>query len=381
MPQAFEWGFLVLLLGSSFVILLVQAATMWRWACVVMAISSFGLICFDQHRLQPWAWQFLLVAIVLGSAEVATARAAWRWLVIGIYAWSAWSKLEQGFFVQHGPFLLEGFFKSIGLTNSFRFWPENTRYAIAAMIPVFELLVACGLSWSRTRRIAFLGAAFMHVGLLLALGPLGHQHRPGVLVWNLFFLVQNWILFFRGRVERTNAPLTLALSPADRGEGIREDAVAGRTVRVGNSLAWVVVIAALIWPAFESFGFCDHWPAWAVYAAKPERVTVSVHEDELLKLPETLKKYLGQQTVADEWHPLRIDRWSLDAVYVPLYPQDRFQVGVALGLVRDFELEQLRIVIEGPANWRTGKRVIHEFVGLDSIESLANSYRCGAQPR
>lgn len=373
-PSSVEWSLLIALLAALGGMLLIGKQKYCRWAALLTAICTIGLVCLDQHRLQPWVWQFLILSLVLAAADASTARTVWRWLVIGIYAWSGWSKLDQGFYFQHGPFLLEGLFKSLGLINVFRFWPETIRFAAAGMIPLFELLIAAGLCWPRTRRLAVYAAALMHVGLLLALGPFGHSHQPGVLVWNVFFLSQNWMLFCgvnqSGKV--IDGPLMVGAMPTDR------------TARIRNSLARLVVIAALIWPVLEPFGLCDHWPAWAVYAARPERVTVYLAEEEVEKLPANLKQYVGSQMVFDEWyewHPFRIDRWSLDEVYVPLYPQDRFQVGVALGLVRRLQLQKIRIIIEGPAYWWIGKRSVREYVGPESIEKLADSFRFGARPR
>ena len=94
-----------------------------------------------------------------------------------------------------------------------------------------------------------------------------------------------------------------------------------------------------------------------------------------------MKQYIGTQTVPDDWYPLRIDRWSLDVLHAPIYPQDRFQIGVTLGLIQDLGLNQIRIVVEGPANRWTGKRRVDEYRGRESVEKLADSFRCGARPR
>jgi hypothetical protein len=346
--------------------LFLSRAMALRLSCLSLGMSTFVLVCIDQHRLQPWAWQFLILSVVLAAADGSTARSCWRWLIISIYAWSAWSKLDVGFFTAHGPFLMDGLCKSIGLSHGTQAWPAALRLGVAVAVPTFELGVAAGLAFRRTRKLALIGATILHGLLLLALGPLGHGHRPGVLVWNLFFLVQNGLLFWR------------------RSSHTESDAPPIRVIRIGNLLARIAVMSAIVWPAFESLGLCDHWPAWAVYAAKPERITVFIHTEELPKVigvNESFEKYVQSQTTIDEWHPVRIDRWSLDAVYAPIYPQDRFQVGVALSLAQRFDLHLLRLSIEGPANRITGKRFVKEYIGLDSVNHLAKTYRCNALPR
>jgi hypothetical protein len=364
-PRPIEWGLIGLQIASLLTMAFDQSSAHRRIACVVSAICSLGLVCGNQHRFQPWVWQFFILSLVLAAAQASTASSAWRWLTIGIYFWSGLSKLDSEFGLQHGQFLLEGLFKSVGLTNFLRSWPSGIRHSVASAFPAVEFLIALGLSWQITRRTAVYGAAMMHLCLFLALGPLGQNHQPGVLVWNLFFLAQNAIVFRRQPIE----PVQELNTPNKTNFGF------------GGRFAKLVVAAALIWPATESLGYCDHWPAWALYASKPERVSVYVHETELSKLPDNLRIYLPAQTVIDDWHPFRIDRWSLVAAYVPIYPQDRFQVGIALGLAQTCGLNELRIVIESPANRWTGKRTVREYVGLPSIEKLADSFRFNARPR
>lgn len=364
-PRIFDWGLLALLLASLITMLLIRHPRISRIASLICAFSTLGLVAIDQHRLQPWVWQFVIVAFVLGLADGQVATLAWRWLIISIYAWSAWSKIDIGFFHGHGRFLIDGFLQAVPIAKPTEFWPESFRMGMTAAIPLFELLIAIGLAWPRTRKVSVLGAAGMHLFLLLALGPWGHGHQPGVLIWNLFFLVQNGVLF---RVS-SQAP-TETISVAQIPQLTRP-----------NRLAFLIVSAAIIWPAFESAGYCDHWPAWAVYAARPERVSLSIHATELAKLPPSLNPYLVREPRPDDWQPFRLDRWSLATVQAPLYPQDRFQVGVALGLARRFDLNQIQLIIEGPANRWTGQRTIHRYSGLESINRLAGTFRCRAQPR
>ncbi len=367
-PRFLEWLLLIGMLTSLLVLLFALNFDRRRIACITSTICQLGLVFVDQHRLQPWVWEFVIVSLVLATADSPKSRQLWRWLVIGIYGWSAWSKIDYGFCLQHGPFLLDGICKALHFPLATRDWPVSIRLVVAGAIPFFELLVAAGLIWHKSRRAALWGAAIMHIGLLLSLGPLGHNHRAGVLVWNLFFLVQNGTLFRRKIVE--TRPIESTIDTTQR-----------KPIEWGNSIAQIIVLAALVWPVSESFGFCDHWPAWAVYAAKPERVNVLIHQEELEKIPTHLKQYLAFESFTDEWTPLRIDRWSLNSVLSPIYPQDRFQVGVALGIVDEFELHRILVVIEGPANRWSGKRTIRQLEGIESLEQWARTYRLNARPR
>ena len=137
-----------------------------------------------------------------------------------------------------------------------------------------------------------IAATALHVGLLLALGPLGLGHRPGVLLWNVAFIGHDWLLF------GTRALGAIALS-----------------------LRASLLILVCVWPMTERWGLCDRWLAWSVYAARSERVSVTLTDEGLRRLPES-----AQRCVTDGELPL--DRWSLTALDVPIYPQLRFQFGV-----------------------------------------------------
>ena len=162
-PEFVEWGLLGILIASIGVMLFPARPQPRRIACLIMGLSTFLLVLIDQHRLQPWAWQFIILSLVLATSDNATSRTSWQWLIISIYAWSAWSKMDQGFFISHGRFLLEGLAKSIGLTQGTKFWPEWLLGSATISIPVFEMLMAFGLAWPATRRFAVILAAMMHV--------------------------------------------------------------------------------------------------------------------------------------------------------------------------------------------------------------------------
>lgn len=367
LPNWVDWSLLTLLVSALSVMLVSRNLGWLKWASVAAVGSSFGLILIDQHRLQPWAWEFAIVSVVLGCADRAMSFAAWRWVVIGIYGWSAWSKIDYGFVVEHGPFLLDGICKAVHIAGT-RTWPTTLRDTLAATIPAIELIIAIGLVFKLSRRVALIGSLLMHVGLLLALGPLGHGHQPGVLLWNLFFIIQNGLLFWntKGQDQATHSSEQFRLP---------------RNQITGNQMAWLVVASAMAWPSLESFGLCDHWPAWAVYAAKPERVTLFIDEGDAHRLPEALQRYVDAQISFGDSFRLKLDRWSLDTLRAPIYPQDRFHVGVTLALAQKYQLDHLQLVIEEPANRWTGRRIVHEYVDTRTIQKLAASYRCNAIPR
>ena len=315
-----------------------------RRAWMAWAVSLVVLIVLDQHRLQPWAWQLLLMAIWWSSASVwrvfnlPTKSKDWQVenlphvvLTVSIYFWSAVSKLDAEFFVSHGPTLVEALLGAVRIDAAVI--PLRAKWWLATTLPLGELMVAVGLCWPRTRRAALIGATGLHVGLLLALGPLGLRHRPGVLLWNVAFIGHDWLLFGRRFGSSTGSgadgaarhwPLWGTFSTCQCPEGSSTLKTCSTTSQV---LRWALLAVACIWPVTERWGWCDRWLAWSVYAARSERVSVALTDEGLRCLPASARRCVVEGE-------LRLDQWSLSALDVPTYPQLRFQLGVVEWLRR-----------------------------------------------
>jgi hypothetical protein len=335
----------------------------------ICALSLAVLFSLNQHRLQPWAYQFCILHAWLALAYPRWKLTGWRWLTISIYFYSASSKIDYAFCTNHGPFLLDGFLHACGFAAGTTHWPAKLSFFVAAAMPAGELLAAITFCFQRMQRIGLWLSVTMHLFLLVALGPWGHNHSAGVLIWNIFFLVQNWLLF-------PSVDLRNRLSPSAEVPQ-RESTVYGARWIAG----WAILAAALLMPLYEANGLWDHWPSWAVYSARPARTLVYIHEDDVDRLPQELQLYLLEATPLEPWRRFQIDRWSLEATKTPIYPQRRFQLGVALALAERYQLSTLKVVIESRPDRQTGKRTRREVVSLEEVRKEAATFRVNALPR
>lgn len=369
-PGWFDWVCLSVLVASSLTLLLVARRGWWgRAACIAMAVSLAGFFVLDQHRLQPWAWQFFLLAVLLSLADDNTARRGWRWLVIGIYFWSAVSKLDYTFFHEQGPALLGGLKQAIGLRGMPNRWTEALDIAGSVGIVLGELGVAVLLAWPRARWLGLWTATIMHVTLLAALGPFGLNHSLGVLLWNVFFIAQNWLLF------REAAASHLPSSDTDfvQVRSWLRDLVIWPSSRP-NRLALGVITAAMTWPVLEPFGYCDHWQAWAVYSARAENC--------FFKLKDT--RGVDARDIAHRFFYSWLDmgNWSLRALGVPMNPQARIQIGVAIAFCDRFDMNEPEMFRGAVANRWTGEH--HRATTLNGVEEIDAESECfiwNARPR
>ena len=319
---------------------------------VLVLLAFFVLVAGDQHRLQPWLLH--LTGVLTICVLCPDPRRCLRWLTAGIYFHSAASRLDYSFLFGGGDYLLNGLLNVLGAASER--WPDGLIFAATLFLPLGELLVAVLL----LRRDGLSGwrlAACMHVVLLLALGPLGLNHAPPVLVWNLFFLVQ-----------------ALVLPAAPRADGSVSDAPA---------LPVLIVVCLVGLPFFnwEPFHVYDHWPAWSLYASRGEKVVIEIHIDAAPRLDANVALHLAEPPPFSDWQQLRVDRWSLAAVNAPIYPEDRFWLGVAIQLAHEYDLRnKIRVRIQTVANRLSGQRGLIELNGTAAIEDFAAKFWLNASP-
>jgi len=368
-----------------------------EWACgLVFVLSALTLILLNQHCLQPWMYHFLILTPLLwidarrldatsdleqserrqssvrGSSEFS--RRAIIWLTASIYMWSAWSKLDASFLHSHGPKFVSAICEATEIPT--RFWSDRSWLIAAALLPVGELLVGAALLFRKSRAYGLAASLAMHLLLMVAVGPWGLNHEAGVLLWNGYFTMQNVILF---AAERRSSAESDQLNN-DPMVGESPSSWASRSTSQFGVLA--VLIGAILFPAFRAVGCCDTWPAWAVYASSPARVLVQVHDDSVETLPEQMQKFVERRQLNDGWSWLRIDLWSLAATGTPLYPDDRFQLGVARFVVQETEPgDGIRIIYEEEADRWTGERKRNEFQGKTEISGVAANFLFNSKPR
>jgi len=376
-PIWLDWLCLISLVGACLGMLVCcHRRRLSKYLSSLLAVSLAGFFILDQHRLQPWAWQFFLLAVLLSVGDEVSARRGWQWLVIGIYFWSAVSKLDYTFCHVQGPALLKGLRLAIGLRGI-----SNAETVALDVIASFgtvlgELTIAFLLAWSRHRRHGLWMATTMHLLLLAALGPLGLNHTAGVLSWNIFFLIQNWLIFFEH--DLSELPATDLTSPRLPKQ---DDQSLPLSVPLSSRIALAL---ALAWPALQPMGYCDHWMAWSVYSGRAESGVLIIS-------PKSTRNELPTMDIGegrlDKTTVIDIGQWSLRTLAVPCNPQSRLYVGVALAVAESDSIARPEIRIQlSPNRWTGEERVlvIGKNAGRIEVEEtakLAETFRINAFPR
>ncbi|MCA9248582.1 MAG: hypothetical protein KDA42_15765, partial [Planctomycetales bacterium] len=330
-----------------------------RWL-IIQACLLGGLILLNQHRLQPWAYQFVLLLLTLAFAPSQYGLRWMRWLAISVYFYSALSKLDHTFITTLGGSFLDALLGSCAAWVS-----ESLRPWLVAIIPLAELSIAVGLVWQRARKLAVIGALAMHGALIWILGPWNLDHSWGVLLWNVFFALYVVLLFWK---HSPAEPAALSGSPG--GE---------QPVARAMLVLWCFVLLA---PLGRFAEWYDEWPSWALYAPSGGRVELLVSSLALHRLPAEVRSYLQPVDDSGEYLRLRMDRWSLHATRAPVYPQPRFQYAVAMTVIRESRVASAsQVLLLSPASVRSGERDATAAVGAPKMNAIQDRFWFNTTPR
>jgi hypothetical protein len=335
------------------------AATSGRsWRLMIrISLPMLGFaILQDQNRFQPWAYQYAMIGLTMAFLPKDRALRMARWYIVGLYFYSGLSKLDASFCRELGTTFFLAAARPLGL--SWENWPESSRTLAVLAMPAFEIAVALLLLFRSTRRIGLFGAVAQHSALVLILGPWNLGHSTIVLVWNVALIVQDLLLF----------------GPTEIPIGIESETMVGRLARL---VFWM----AMVLPIGERSGLCDAWPAHALYASHSERSDVYVHEDDVDRFPEAIRRWLGPTDGFTPWRRLDLTGWSREIRGTPPYPSGRIGNAVAEFLeLRYGGPQPVRLVQWSRASVRDASRARDESLGLRAIRQRADRFLLNAHP-
>ncbi|TWU56864.1 hypothetical protein Poly51_27820 [Rubripirellula tenax] len=326
------------------------------WFCVVAGLlASFAV---DQHRLQPWAYQLAIYAIMF-----ATLNKRWlRRLIIpaaaSVYIYSALGKFDFQFAHTVGQEFWNVAARPLGRVAETL--DDSMRARFALLFPAAELAAGIGLLFRRTRRGAGILVMGMHASLIVLLGPWGLDHSLGVLVWNLALMFQTYWWMVRSVGDSV----------------VRSSVDSSSDASTPLPMATAMVLALmLIAPIGERWGLWDHWLSWSLYSPHTSRVDMQVHASAIAKLDETTAGYFDADDDGDGWSSFAMSRWSLEQRLVPVYPQARYQLAMAIAMADRHHWDtDIRVRVESVSDRWTGRRVETMAVGIDAIGRLRRPF-------
>lgn len=350
------------------------ARTGWFLAGFGIAVSFL----LDELRLQPWAYQCVLYAMLWVILPGVRARVFLKMVTIGIYAYSAIGKFDFQFVHTVGQEFLSTAVGFVGIDAAD--WSATARHRIVMLFPIAELtaslLLAVSLfqrSGTRRSRCARIGggmAIAMHASLILLLSRWGMNHSPGVLVWNAALAGQAYLLFVR---EPSSPPVHDASSSPN-----------SSTPNWCRSVAIGLVALTMTLPlterrdrADDKSWHWDHWLSWALYSPHNSRFHFEIHRSLVSKLPVQYRSSVREDTNEDGWQELDLGALSLAIRGVPVVPQARVQLGLAIAIAEEQgwgEDSAMRGILRSSSDRFNGRRRETWLNGITEMRRAADSF-------
>jgi len=211
------------------------------------------------------------------------------------YFWSGVQKTNSFFGTEMFPWLAE----FMGQSSYLRDHPQFG-YAVG----IIEALAGLGLLFRRSRKPAAISILLMHLFILIALGPLGHNWNHVVWPWNICFA---WILILLvWFVDKKDDPLNL--------------------FKMSRYTLFCVVLTGVI-PLLGLFERWDHFLSGGYYSCVVPESIFYYHESDRSQIPASSQLFMFHNKGTHEEFVL-LDQWGLDHLGVPLYPEIRVKVKV-----------------------------------------------------
>ena len=273
----------------------------------ISAIASLILlIVFDQLRLQPWVYQYLLLLILLALQSENDSNSNQtlglsQIIIAGLYFWSGVQKLNFTFSHETLSLLLAP------LQNTFpSFQPPLV--LIGVSIAIFESLIGCGLIFRKTRNLAVCLAVLMHATILAVL--IAKDYNRIIWIWNAILMLIVIIVFWKndGSIKQT----------------ITFSKVINWKVWSAKSIAF----ASVLLPILSFVGWSDMYLSGALYSGNTAVGVIRINEDLYGKLPPKAQQNVFQTKSSGE-KMLPLSEWSMSEFNVPAYPEKRIFKQVA----------------------------------------------------
>jgi uncharacterized membrane protein len=334
-----------------------ETPSRWWIGILVCLAASFLL---DQHRLQPWAYQGAIYAMVFACCDRRQSRRLITLVIASIYFYSAVGKFDFQFAHTVGQDFLRRLWSPIAWIVPMPDGAAAVRMAL--LFPACELVGAIGLLVARFRRAAAVLLCGMHCVLIAILGPWGADHSTSVVVWNAVLIGQTCLLFlWKPADESIEVNATPPAPPPEK----LPSKPPSKPIPMVAMIAVVFVISA---PIAERSGWWDHWLSWSLYSPHTSRAIIELHASSLDRLPASLRKHTDNDPDKDRWHALSIQKWSIDQRSVPVYPQGRYQLALARWIASSYELDtEIRVNYQSVSDRWSGVRQQQRMIGQRNL--------------
>ena len=280
----------------------------------IFAIAALATIALDQTRLQPWFYLFSIMLFLSASLKSINACSsvlnALRICILSTYLFAGLQKLNISFCQIVVPSMMGKVIPDM---------PTQLGCAIGIPLAITEAALALLLAFPRTQKIGAYLAIFFHAITLWLITQA--NWNAVVWPWNISMMVLVYLLFIRSK-------------PAGFISLFKPD-----------SLQKVIAIALFLFlPVLNFFGLWDNYLSSALYSGNVPVLRIQVNEEDEARLPSSIRQAVD---ITDRAKPtLVVERWALDELGVPSYPEVRTLEKLAEKILETGRFSRSRFYIE-----------------------------------
>ncbi len=293
-----------LLFAASMALLVLLLFKPQHWNLLLALLLSELLACLgDQMRWQPWEYQYLFTILLclLFRNQPKHLLAGIALMMGGTYLYSGLGKLNEGYLVLVWDRLFLQYVFKVTLAMRQNWWIYHSGY-ITSLI---EIILAIGLFFRPTQKIAAWGTIAMHLLILYAIGPLGTDYNHVVWPWNVVMILLLIVVFIRTKEKAI--PLSLLKTGWNR----------------------LVILCWMILPALNYAGLWDSYLSCRLYSGHLPHMALC------LRNPSAQPELTPFFSPADGYKVcsgdamVNLQGWSLKELGVPPYPELRVYKKIA----------------------------------------------------
>lgn len=275
-----------------------------RWTSILLILFSVFLILEDENRLQPWFYEYLIMLFVLAFYKrrvddpnnYISVFVSLQMMLALIYIFSGIQKMNANFMETYSWFVhpLKSMISDRQFQNILRF---------GHIVPYLEALIGIGLLIKPIRFITISLAIFMHVFILLMLGPIGNSYNYVVWPWNLI-MITLCLLLFSGQTKERYFSISYLFK---------------------NLGFYTVIGLMLIMPLFS---LKNDWPSYlsnSLYSGNTDDAKIILSDKALNSLPYYIRNFVVKNS---DYNLLYIKTWCITELKTPCYPEKEVFDGV-----------------------------------------------------
>ena len=280
-----------------------------------IAVELFSCL-LDQLRWQPWEYQYLLTFLFFFFYHKNQKQFLnyFSFLIVATYFFSGLHKLNGGFLYTVWEKMILIRFIGFELNQI-----QNIIVHYAGLaLPIFEILAALGLLFSKNKRLFALLLIIMHIFILIFLSPIGINYNSIVWPWNALMIFYLIILFCHNSAT-----------------------ISFRNLLSGYNKIPFAIIAIL--PLLSFFELYDNYLSFNLYSGKLNSFRICVDE---AKVDDELNEYLSKNNYyCGSKASISVDAWAMKEMNVALYSEERIYLDFRKRWIEKYPYSEAEFVI------------------------------------